>query len=59
MSPAHDRSGPTLARGTIRRCTNYIIRVSPMLKREVVRRCDIAYKRSDRVALLRVCVCVN
>ena len=45
---------PTLARGTIRRCTNYIIRVSPMLKREVARRCDIPYKRSDRVALLHV-----
>ena len=45
---------PSLARGTIRRCTNYIIRVSPMLKREVARRCDIPYKRSDRVALLHV-----
>ena len=45
---------PTLARGTKRWCTNYIISVSPMLKREVVRRCDIPYKRSDRVALLHV-----
>ena len=42
---------PTLVRRIIRRCTNYIKRVSLILKREVVRSV-VPYKRSGKVALL-------
>ena len=50
----HSFWNPTLVRRIIRRCTNYIKRVSLILKREIVRRSVVPYKRSVYVALLCV-----
>ena len=43
---------PILVRRIIKRCTNYIKRVSLILKREVVRRSVVPYKRSGKVAIV-------